>query len=112
MQDYKQVIIYNKNCRISFNRCLKYIVLGSVNAVEKSIQTHRDKVEKWLKYGQKKITLQVPHEFELVNLQKTCESKKISTVILTDDKKIPCILVLGPELEKILDPITGALKLF
>ncbi len=112
MPDYKQVIVYNKNTKIPFNQCLKLIVLGSLNSVDKSLKEHRDKVQNWLKFGQKKITVQVPSETEFLTLQKLSSNKKITSVVVNDPNNTPCILVLGPELEKLLDPITGNLKLF
>lgn len=112
MPDYKQVIIYNKNSKISFNKCLNYIVLGSISSVDKSLLEHTEKATNWLKFGQKKITLQVPHESDLLDIENICKNKKISTTIINNEKNIPSILVLGPDLEKILDPITGMLKLF
>ena len=112
MSDYKQVIVYNKNTQISFNQCLKLIVLGSLNSVDKSLKEHKDKVHGWLRFGQKKITLQVPSETDLLSIQQICSNKKITSVLVNDSNNTPCILVLGPELEKILDPITGKLKLF
>ena len=112
MPDYKQVIVYNKNAKIPFNQCLKLIVLGAIDSVDKSLREHKDKVQSWLRFGQKKITLQVPTEVDLINIQNICSNKKITFVLMNDEHNTPCILVLGPELEKILDPITGTLKLF
>ena len=112
MPDYKQVIIYNKNSNLSFNSCLKYIVLGSLYSVEASIKSSKAKVDSWLLYGQKKVTLQVPDEPSLISLKQICDNKKITNVLLNNDQNIPCILVLGPDLEKILDPISGNLRLF
>ena len=112
MPDYKQVIVYNKNTKLPFNQCLRLIVLGSLNSVDKSLKEHPDKVHNWLKFGQKKITVQVPAESDLLSIQHLCSNKKITSVIVTDPNNVPCILVLGPELEKVLDPITGQLKLF
>ena len=112
MPDYKQVIVYNKNTKIPFNQCLKLIVLGSLNSVDKSLKEHKDKVQGWLKFGQKKITLQVSSESDLESIQKICMNKRITSVLVNDSNNTPCILVLGPELEKLLDPITGNLKLF
>lgn len=112
MPDYKQVIVYNKSTKIPFNQCLRLIVLGSLNSVDKSLQEHREKVQNWLKFGQKKITVQVPSEADLLSIQKLSSNKKITSVVVNDPNNVPCILVLGPDLEKILDPITGQLKLF
>ncbi len=112
MLDYKQVIIYNKNSQLSFNQCLKYIVLGSINSVDKSFKNNKEKVQNWLKFGQKKVTLHVPHESDLLQIQSICENKKINCLMINNENDIPCILVLGPDLEKIIDPITGNLKLF
>ena len=112
LPDYKQVIVYNKNSKIPFNDCLKYIVLGSLNSVEASVNSSRVKVESWLKFGQKKVTLQIPNESDLLSLQKLCNNKKIVNVLVKNDQQVPCILVLGPDLEKILDPLTGKLRLF
>lgn len=112
MPDYKQVIVYNKNSNISFNACLKYIVLGSLQSVETSFSVSKAKVDNWLKLGQKKVTLQVPDASDLVSLKQLCDNKKITNVLLENDQNMPCILVLGPDLEKILDPITGHLRLF
>ena len=67
MPAYKQVIVYNKNSGIPFNSCLKYIVTGSLNSVSSS---SRAKVDNWFKFGQKKVTVQVPTESDLVSLQK------------------------------------------
>ena len=88
MPDYKQVIVYNKNSNISFNSCLKYITLGSLNSVQASLQSSKSKVESWLKFGQKKVTLQVPHESELISIQKICENKKIINVLITNNQQI------------------------
>ena len=76
------------------------------------IEADREKVESWLKFGQKKVTLQVPHESDLLSLQNICANKRIANVIVHNEQQIPCILVLGPDLEKVLDPITGKLRLF
>ena len=112
MSGYKQIIVYNKNANISFNSCLKYIVRGSLDSVQASIKSSKSKVDNWLRFGQKKVTLQIPTEVELLSLKRICDNKKITNVLLQTEQKIPCILVLGPDLEKILDPITGNLRLF
>lgn len=112
MPNYKQVIVYNKGSKISFNSCLKYIVLGSLNSVESQLISSRVKVDNWLKFGQKKVTVQISSEADLLSIQRICQNKKIANIIVYTDNLVPCVLVLGPDLEKVLDPITGHLKLF
>ena len=112
MPDYKQVIVFNKNSKISFNKSLDFIVRGSLDSVESSLQSSRTKVDNWLRFGQKKVTVQVTSDTDLLNVQKICKNKKIVNVLEVTENNIPVVLVIGPDLEKVLDPITGHLKLF
>jgi peptidyl-tRNA hydrolase len=110
--DYKQVIVYNKNSNLSFNSCLNFIVQGSLASVSESFKLKKDKTQNWLRFGQKKITLHVPHENDLIKLKSECDKKNIVNILLHTDSSVPCLLVIGPDLEKLLDPISGQLKLF
>ena len=88
------------------------MVQGSIKSIEKGLVLSRDKINNWFKFGQKKITLQVNNETEFNNIKTISENQKINYVIISDENSLPCILVLGPELEKKIDPITNSLKLY
>ena len=99
MSGYKQIIVYNKNANISFNSCLKYIVRGSLDSVQASIKSSKSKVDNWLRFGQKKVTLQVPSDADLLSLKQVCDNKKITNVLLQTEQNLPWILVPGPGIQ-------------
>ena len=118
---YKQVIIYNKDSKLNYNQVLKHIVNGSVLSVEQTKQNNSNLLKSWLNHGQKKVTLQALSYSDIQEIILKCQKKGILFIALSSegvlinkqtlDQKI-CILVIGPNLEKKIDPITNHLKLY
>ena len=84
---------------------------------KRSILIDAELIEAWLTSGQKKICVKGNDAEHLLQLEKQCKERDITTVKIHDagHTQIPSgsltVLSLGPDMETNLDKITGDLKL-
>ncbi|MGC9059288.1 MAG: peptidyl-tRNA hydrolase Pth2 [Candidatus Aenigmatarchaeota archaeon] len=110
----KQVIIVRKDLEWGKGKLAAHVAHASLEA---AFQVDRETLEKWRKEGAKKVVLKVKDLKELKEIEKKLKKEKISYVKISDAgltqlKKgtVTCIGI-GPIEEKIIDKITGKLKL-
>lgn len=119
---YKQVIVLRRDLPLTRQVVTRTIAYGSVRGVQYVEQRNPDLVKRWLKVGQKKITTQVTGRAELESLAEHCDRRALLATLVTlppDLVKVsgvgeeePVILVVGPDKEVKIDPVTGTLKLY
>ncbi|MGC8993515.1 MAG: peptidyl-tRNA hydrolase Pth2 [Candidatus Aenigmatarchaeota archaeon] len=110
----KQVIIVRKDLEWGKGKLAAHVAHASLEA---AFQVDRETLEKWRKEGAKKVVLKVKDLKELKEIEKKLKKEKISYVKISDAgltqlKKgtVTCIGI-GPIEDKIIDKITGKLKL-
>ena len=87
---------------------------GSIGAYKKS---PADKIKKWENEAYAKVVLKVQTLEELTELKKAADKKGIANYLVVDAGRtqIPTssvtVLALGPDEDKIIDEVTGDLKL-
>lgn len=111
---YKQVIIVRKDLKIGKGKLISqccHACIGALRQVEEEI------IKKWEEEGAKKVILKVRDLKELKEIEKKLKKNKIKYFLVVDAGKtqlergtITC-LGIGPIEEKIIDKITGKLKL-
>ena len=118
----KQVFIYNQVSNEKLDTILTLIVKGAIISVENSKKNKSRELSAWLKHGQKKVTLKVQNN--IMELCSKCKKNNLNYVILStkgvdlsskyeQQKEIEtCILVIGPDYEKKINPLTLNLKLY
>ena len=111
---YKQVIVVRKDLEMGKGKIAAHVAhasLGSAETVDEKI------LDKWKKEGAKKVVLKVSGLKELEKMYKKIKAAKIPCCLIRDagltqlkTGTITC-LGIGPAEEKIIDKITGKLKL-
>ncbi|MCQ4153554.1 MAG: peptidyl-tRNA hydrolase [Archaeoglobales archaeon] len=110
----KQVIVVRDDLELSRGKLAVQVAHASILGFLKS---DKEKRERWLCEGQKKIVLRVKNLEELFLIRDKAEREKIPTAIVEDAglTEIPpgtiTAVVLGPDEEKKIDKITGNLPL-
>ena len=111
---YKQCLIIRNDVKMSCGkRCAQagHAAIGAYNGADKTLQ------KAWLSEGQKKVVLKVPGVPDLFRLRQEAEQAGIASAIVIDAglTEIPAgtvtALGLGPAHGKLMDKVTGKLKL-
>ena len=118
--DFKQVIVLRRDVALSTTDVIRIIAHSSVIGAERTKEHNAKDFQNWLTFGQKKITARVKDLQSLVELQQACERKSILNVLIKlpgdmqqeNSVTEPVTLVIGPDKEKKINPLTGHLKLF
>jgi len=110
----KQVIIVRKDLKWGKGKLATHVAHASLEA---ALQVDKQVLEKWRKEGAKKVVLKVKDLKELEKIEKKLKEKKIKYVKISDAGltqlkrgTVTCIGI-GPIEEKVIDKITGKLKL-
>lgn len=118
----KQVFIYNQVSKEKLDTVLTLIVKGAIISVENAKKNKSRELSAWLKHGQKKVTLKVQNNMK--DLCSKCKKNNLNYVILStkgvdlsskyeqQNENETCILVIGPDYEKKINPLTLNLKLY
>ncbi len=114
MPSYKQVIVVRSDLKLSKGKLAAQVAHASLEAYKKADK--RD-VEEWESVGTKKIVLKVSDEKELMEIYQKLKDAKLKPSLIKDaglteipSGTITCLGV-GPVEEKIVDKITGKLKM-
>ncbi|KAI8618373.1 peptidyl-tRNA hydrolase [Chytriomyces sp. MP71] len=92
-----------------------HATLASVRRIEK---TDTKGLTKWERYGQAKVTLKCPNEEEMLNLQKKARAMGLVAESIRDAGRTQIaansrtVLAVGPGPKKLIDEVTGHLKLY
>ena len=111
----KQVIVVRKDIKMSKGKMAAQCCHGCLGSYKNA---NPDKIKAWENEGQAKVVLKIPTLEDLLKLEKKVKKNKIPSCLVTDagrtelpESTITC-LGIGPDNDKIIDKVTGDLKLF
>ena len=115
--DFKQCIVIREDLKLSPGKLAVQVAHAAVMALERADKMDKSVVSDWKSEGQKKIILKVAGVPDLFQLQEDAKRVGISSAIVVDAglTEIPAgtitALGLGPAHNKLMDKVTGKLKL-
>jgi len=114
MRMYKQVIIVRKDLKWGKGKMASHVAHASVGSLRK---VNEDVIQKWEEEGAKKVVLKVNSLEELKDIYKKVKKKKFPCVLVADagltqlPRGTTTTLGISPVKEKVIDKVTGKLKL-
>ena len=115
--EFKQCIVIREDLKLSPGKLAVQVAHAAVMAVERAEKMDRSAVADWKSEGQKKVVLRAPGVPDLFRLREEADRAGIASAIVADAglTEIPAgtitALGLGPAQTKLMDRITGKLKL-
>jgi PTH2 family peptidyl-tRNA hydrolase len=115
--EYKQVIVFRTDLRLSKGKIAAQAGHAAVSAAEEAHKRHRSWWEAWLFEGQRKIAVKVKGEKELVELESQAKDLGLPVALIVDRglTEIPpdtvTCLGIGPAPAEKVDKLTGKLPL-
>jgi PTH2 family peptidyl-tRNA hydrolase len=116
--EYKQAIILRADLKMSCGKAAVQASHAAVSASEKAKKEHTSWWRKWMDEGQRKITLKVGSEEELLELEQKAAKARLPSALIADrglTELAPgtvTALGIGPAPAGLLDKITGSLPLY
>ena len=110
----KQVMIVRTDLKMGKGKIAAQCCHGSIGSYKKS---SKEKIRKWENEAYAKVICKVKTEDELLALKNLADKKNIANYLVIDAGRtqIPTssvtVLALGPDEDKIIDEVTGDLKL-
>lgn len=115
--DYKQVIIFRKDLKLSKGKIAAQAGHAAVSAAIEARKFHKSWFDSWLFEGQRKIALKIKNEKELLKFKKFAIDLGLPTSLIIDrglteipEGTITC-LGIGPAPTEKIDRLTRDLKL-
>lgn len=112
--EFKQVIVVNKNAKMSKGKLAAQVAHASVLSM---LESNEAIVAGWLDNSFPKIVLKVDSASDLLTLKSKCEEEKVPCAIVIDEGRtelsngtMTC-LGIGPYANSEIDKITGDLRL-
>jgi PTH2 family peptidyl-tRNA hydrolase len=115
--EYKQVLVIRTDLKMSRGKLAVQTAHAAVSSAEEARKHSPTVWRKWLWEGQKKVAVKVATEDELNSLRKEAEHAGLPTYLVRDRglTELPpgtvTALGIGPAATKVVDKITGNLKL-
>lgn len=115
--EFKQCIVIREDLKLSAGKLAVQVAHAAVMAVERAEKMDKSTVSNWKAEGQKKVVLKAPGVPDLYRLREDAERAGIASAIVIDAglTEIPAgtvtALGLGPASNKLMDKVTGKLKL-
>ena len=115
--EYKMVLVLRGELRLTAGKSAVQAAHAAVMLVRKAEDRDADRLDAWLRQGQKKIALVVPALSDLENLERQARAKGILSAWVEDAgfTEVPpgtrTCLGLGPALASEVDALTGDLPL-
>lgn len=112
---YKQVLVVRKDLKMGIGKIAAHCSHASLDA---AMMADEKVLIEWRKEGAKKIVVKVNSLKEIQDLEKKTKKEKIVHSLIRDagltqlKKGTVTVLGIGPAKEKIVDKITGKLKLY
>ena len=112
--EYKQVIIVREDLKLPKGKLAAQVAHGSVEAVMKS---ENDKVQRWMREGQKKVVLKIENEKKLVELFQRAKDSGLKASLIKDaghtvlKPGTVTVVGIGPDEETRIDDFTKDLKM-
>jgi len=115
--EYKQVIIFRSDLKLSKGKLAVQAGHAAVSAAEEARKRHRDWWESWIFEGQRKIAVKVKNETELSELESVADDLGLPHALIVDrglteipEGTVTC-LGIGPAPAEKMDRLTGKLPL-
>jgi len=115
--EFKQVILVRKDVKMGKGKLAVQVAHASLSAALKAKEMKPNWFDRWIKEGQPKIVLKVENLEELYHYLKIAEEYGLPLELIRDSGltqlrpgTVTC-LGIGPAPSKLLDEITGELKL-
>jgi PTH2 family peptidyl-tRNA hydrolase len=115
--EYKQVIVFRSDLKLSKGKIAAQAGHAAVSAVEEARKHHRGWWEAWAREGQCKIAVKVKSEKELLELEEQAKELALPNALIVDrglteipEGTVTC-LGIGPAPAEKVDRLTGKLKL-
>jgi len=115
--EYKQVIVFRADLKLSKGKMAAQAGHAAVSAAEEARKRHRSWWEAWLYEGQRKIAVKVKDEKELLELEEAAKDLGLPNALIVDrglteipPETVTC-LGIGPAPEEQMDRLTGKLPL-
>ncbi|MFW9994490.1 MAG: aminoacyl-tRNA hydrolase [Candidatus Odinarchaeota archaeon] len=113
----KLAIVVRSDLKMTKGKTVLQVVNTSLAVAKKSKQAKPEKLNRWLRNGQKKVVLKVTSLEELDRIERACFANNVIVVRegTTENETLPnsaiMALGIGPDDEKKIDKLTGHLKL-
>jgi PTH2 family peptidyl-tRNA hydrolase len=115
--EYKQVIVFRSDLKLSKGKIAAQAGHAAVSAAEEAHKRHRGWWEAWINEGQRKIAVKVKNEKELLELESQASELALPIALIVDrglteipPDTITC-LGIGPAPTEKIDRVTGKLPL-
>src|SRR3990170_1925670 len=115
--EYKQVIVFRSDLRLSKGKLAAQAGHAAVSAAEEAHKRHRGWWEAWMFEGQRKIAVKVKTEKELLELERQAKELGMPNALIIDrgltqipEGTVTC-LGIGPAPAEKIDRLTGKLRL-
>jgi PTH2 family peptidyl-tRNA hydrolase len=115
--EFKQCIVVREDLKLSAGKLAVQVAHAAVMAVERAEKMDKSIVSDWKKEGQKKVILKVAGVPDLFRVREDADRAGIPSAIVADAglTEIPAgtitALGLGPAPNKMMDKVTGKLRL-
>ncbi|XP_071037289.1 peptidyl-tRNA hydrolase 2, mitochondrial [Parasteatoda tepidariorum] len=115
--DYKLVLVVQNGLKMGKGKIAAQCSHASVMAYQNSSRKSPSALKKWMSYGQRKVVVKVDDEQTLLCVAKDAKESGLIVSLVCDAGKtqIPAgsktVLAVGPGPEKLIDKVTGHLKL-
>ncbi|RLG73356.1 MAG: peptidyl-tRNA hydrolase [Thermoprotei archaeon] len=117
MEEIKQVIVVRQDLKMGKGKLAVQVAHAAVEGYVKVSENNPTIAQAWLSQGQKKVVLKVDNLQELMEVFNKAKESNLPAYIIRDAGRtqlepgtVTCI-VIGPAPTRILDKITGKLKL-
>lgn len=114
---FKQVILVRSDLRMSLGKIAVQVAHSAVSAAENARLEKYDSWKKWMLEGQRKITLKVTSEVELLKYEFLAKKEELPNALIQDQglTELPSgtttCLAIGPSTSEKIDKLTGGLPL-
>jgi PTH2 family peptidyl-tRNA hydrolase len=115
--EYKQVLVFRTDLQMGKGKIAAQAGHAAISSAQDAFNHHKKWYEAWLYEGQKKVAVKVQTEKELCELEEAAEDLGLPHALIVDrgltqipEGSITC-LGIGPAPSKMIDRLTGQLKL-
>ncbi|MGC9012511.1 peptidyl-tRNA hydrolase Pth2 [Thermogladius sp.] len=116
-EDYKQVVIVRSDLNMSRGKLAVQVAHASLMAAFEAYRERREWFTAWWESGQKKVVVKVSSEGELIELYEKARQRGLPASLVRDAglTELPpgtlTAVAIGPCPSKLVDELTGGLKL-
>jgi PTH2 family peptidyl-tRNA hydrolase len=114
---YKQVLVFRTDLQMSKGKIAAQAGHAAISSAQDAFVHHKKWWDAWMYEGQKKVSVKVPGEKELGELEEAADKLGLPHALIVDrgltevpEGTITC-LGIGPAPAELIDRLTGKLKL-